>query len=198
MRRRVGVRKVREVSFSLAREPAFEAVFERHFEEVCGFLCRRVGRDVGEELAAETFARAFASWSRYDVRRGAVRPWLFGIAANLLRGHRRTEARGLRALARTGSELLASGSERQPERLLTRAETRRLAAALAGLRGRDRDVLLLAGWAELSSQEIGAALEIPAGTVRSRLNRARREVRAALAGDGAEPDRIAFKEVVGG
>lgn len=198
MRRRAGVRKVREVSFPLAREPAFEAVFERHFEDVCGFLCRRVGRDLGEELAAETFARAFASWSRYDVRRGAARPWLFGIAANLLRAHRRTEARALRALARTGTEMLASSGERQPERLLTRAETRRLARALAGLRVRDRDVLLLAAWAELSSQEIAAALEIPAGTVRSRLSRARRQVRAALARDGAGPDRIALEEVVGG
>ena len=104
----------------------------------------------------------------------------------------------MRALARTGTEMLASSGERQPERLLTRAETRRLARALAGLRVRDRDVLLLAAWAELSSQEIAAALEIPAGTVRSRLSRARRQVLAALIRDGAGPDRIAVEEVVGG
>jgi RNA polymerase sigma factor (sigma-70 family) len=192
------VRKVRRVSFSLAQTPAFEAVFERHFEEVCGFLCRRVGRDLGEELAAETFARAFASWSRYDVHRGAVRPWLFGIASNLLRDHRRTEARGLRALARAGRQIVPSAEEGQFERLVGRGEARRLAAALARLRAGDRDVLLLAAWADLNSREIAAALEIPAGTVRSRLNRARRQVRAALAPDCAAAARIALKELVDG
>jgi len=186
------------VPFSFAQEPAFEAVFERHFGEIYGFLCRRVGRDLGEEMAAETFARAFASWSRYDASRGAARPWLFGIAANLLRAHRRTEARRLRALARTGSDVLAEGNEEPPERPLTRAQTRQLAAALAGLRVHDRDVLLLAAWADLSSQEIAAALHIPAGTARSRLNRARRQLRAALARDLAAPDAIALREALDG
>ena len=189
---------MRQVSFSLAQAPAFEAVFERHFGEVCGFLCRRVGRDLGEELAAETFARAFASWSRYEVGRGAVRPWLFGIASNLVRAHRRAEARGLRALARAGGEAGALTGEGDYERLVTRGETRRLAAALARLRAGDRDVLLLVAWADLNSQEIAAALELPAGTVRSRLNRARRQVRAALARDCAAVERLPLKEVVGG
>jgi RNA polymerase sigma-70 factor (ECF subfamily) len=187
---------VRQSSFSLAQAPDFEAAFERYFDDVCSFLCRRVGRDLGEELAAETFARAFAAWSRYDAERGPVRPWLFGIASNLLRAYRRTEARGLRALARAGGELAALPSDRQPERFSQR-ETRRLAASLARLRGGDRDVLLLAAWADLNSQEIAAALAIPAGTVRSRLNRARRQVRSALASDSAAV-RVAVKEVVDG
>src|SRR2546423_14809163 len=95
------------------------------------------------------------------------------MAPTLPRAPRRTEARRLRALARTGSDVLAEGNEEPPERPLTRAQTRQLAAALAGLRVRDRDVLLLAAWADLSSQEIAAALHIPAGTARSRPNRAR-------------------------
>lgn len=52
--------------------------------------------------------------------------------------------------------------------------------ALAQLAARDRDVLLLIGWAELSYEQTAVALEIPIGTVRSRLNRARRKMRAAL------------------
>jgi RNA polymerase sigma-70 factor (ECF subfamily) len=55
-----------------------------------------------------------------------------------------------------------------------------LAAALAGLKSRDRDVLLLFAWGQLSYEEIAAVLDVPVGTVRSRLNRARRQTRAAL------------------
>ncbi|MBB4912791.1 RNA polymerase sigma factor [Actinophytocola algeriensis] len=55
-----------------------------------------------------------------------------------------------------------------------------LGAALAGLSSGDRDVLLLVGWERLSYEEVAQALDIPIGTVRSRLNRARKQVRAAL------------------
>lgn len=55
-----------------------------------------------------------------------------------------------------------------------------LAAALAGLKARDRDVFLLLAWGQLTYEEIAAVLEVPVGTVRSRLNRARRQTRAAL------------------
>ena len=55
-----------------------------------------------------------------------------------------------------------------------------LASALAGLKPRDRDVLLLFAWEQLGYEEIAAVLDVPVGTVRSRLNRARRQTRAAL------------------
>jgi RNA polymerase sigma-70 factor (ECF subfamily) len=62
----------------------------------------------------------------------------------------------------------------------------RLAAALARLAGPDRDVLLLVAWAGLSQPEVAAALDVPAGTVRSRLHRARREMRTALGEEDAQ------------
>jgi RNA polymerase sigma-70 factor (ECF subfamily) len=186
-------------SRSLAGVPAFEDVFERYFDDVCGFLCRRVGRELGEELTAETFAQAFRGWSGYDERRGEVRAWLFGIAINLVRAHRRSEGRRLRALARARGEATTSVDDVPLERLAARVETRRLAGALAKLRAGDRDVLLLAAWTELSSGEIAVALGIPAGTARSRLNRARRQVQAALADhDQASARPITGKEVIDG
>ena len=62
---------------------------------------------------------------------------------------------------------------------------RQLADVLAGLSARDRDVLLLVAWGELSYEEVAGVLGIPVGTVRSRLNRSRRKLRATL--NGVEP-----------
>jgi hypothetical protein len=77
----------------------FELVFERHFDSIHRYLARRVGRDLADDLAAETFAVAFKSRRRYDAARADARPWLYGIASNLLRHHRRREERQLRAYA---------------------------------------------------------------------------------------------------
>ena len=63
-----------------------------------------------------------------------------------------------------------------------------LAAALAGLDGQQRDVLLLYAWEELSYEEISQALEIPIGTVRSRLARARRQIRARVEREDHDPE----------
>lgn len=151
------------------RAEAFEELFELHFDDVYGYLARRVGADLGGDLASETFVRAFAARKRYDASRGEVRPWLLGIAHNLLRRHYRDEERRLRAHAR----LDVPGEE------LPQAEPR-LARALLDLSPAERDVLLLFAWADLGYEEISGALAVPVGTVRSRLHRARAHLRAAL------------------
>jgi RNA polymerase sigma factor (sigma-70 family) len=151
------------------RAEAFEELFEREFGSVYGYLARRVGPELGRDLAAETFTRAFAGRKRYDPARGDARPWLHGIANNLLRRHYRDEERRLRALARLDAR-----------REDTPPEEPRLAEALATLPPEERDVLLLFAWADLAYAEIASVLEVPVGTVRSRLHRARAHVRAAL------------------
>jgi RNA polymerase sigma-70 factor (ECF subfamily) len=89
----------------------------------------------------------------------------------------------LRAFARTGADPVAeSYADRADARVSAAGVQRHLAAALAGLPAGDRDVLLLIAWADLSYEEVAVALDIPAGTVRSRLHRARRKVREALGG----------------
>lgn len=87
----------------------------------------------------------------------------------------------LRAFARTGHDPVLEGhADLVAEQVSARALHRELAAALAQLSSGDRDVLLLVAWAYLSYEEVAAALRIPVGTVRSRLNRARRRTKAAL------------------
>jgi RNA polymerase sigma-70 factor (ECF subfamily) len=174
----------RDIARSLEHPEAFRHVFDRHFPVVLRYLAARVG-DRAEDLAAATFAAAFAARSRFDLEAGSARPWLFGIATNLLQGERRQAARHLRACARLagaeppGGDGTAGGAA---ARIDARAAAPALAAALSKLSRGDRDVLTLFAVAELTYAEIAAALALPEGTVRSRLNRARRIAAAALEG----------------
>jgi RNA polymerase sigma factor (sigma-70 family) len=171
---------------------AFGVIFDRYFGLVYHYLGRRVGAVKAEDLAAEVFAVAFARRHSYDVSRPSCRPWLYGIAHNLAREELRTEQRKLLAYARTGVDpLVDSQAEQALDRALDRVEAATLlpvvADALAQLKQGDRDALLLYAWAGLSYQEVAEALTIPVGTIRSRLNRARRLFNRHLAAAGADP-----------
>lgn len=163
------------------RDPErFGPLFDRHAAAVHHYLARRIGAPA-DDLLAETFLAAFQRRASYQPTRLDVRPWLFGIATNVLRRHLRTEERRYRALARAGHlKTVADSDDSLEDRLDARARRPKLAEALASLKSGDREVLLLLAWADLSYGEIAATLDIPIGTVRSRLNRARRIVRAAL------------------
>jgi RNA polymerase sigma-70 factor, ECF subfamily len=171
------------VAASLDDPERFTAVFRRHFDAIHGFVTRRLGRGMADDLAGAVFAEAFAARGRYDVERDDARPWLYGIATNLVRRHRRTEERRLRAYARAG-DARPDEPDDPHDRLSAGAEAPRLAAALASLRAGDRDALLLFVWADLTYEEVAAALGIPPGTVRSRIHRARTALRERLAGAG--------------
>ncbi|MEU6377468.1 RNA polymerase sigma factor [Streptomyces sp. NPDC046909] len=165
---------------------AFAALFDRHADSVHRYAARRLGAEVAEDVMAETFTTAFQQRFRYDTELADARPWLFGIATNLIGRHRRAEGRRLRALARlpapTGGGAEEAVADLVADRVSAQALRRELAAALARLPARHRDVLLLVAWADLGYEEAARALGVPVGTVRSRLHRARRKVREALGG----------------
>jgi RNA polymerase sigma factor (sigma-70 family) len=162
---------------------AFAGLYDRHAVPIHRYVTRRLGDTVADDVVGETFLAAFRQRRRYDLRRPDARPWLYGIAANLIGKHRRAEVRLLSALARTGTDPVAeSYADRVDHRVSAAAANRDLAAALAVLAAGDREVLLLIAWADLTYDEIALALGIPVGTVRSRLHRARKIVREALGG----------------
>ena len=177
------------IASSCTDPAAFVAVFERHFDVVYGYLARRVGPALAEELAAETFTTAFEKRRRCWQDVADARPWIFGIAVNLLRTRYRKERRELRALARTGVDPVLGEDQALLEPVEQRLASRELAAALARLGDKDREVLLLYFWADLSYEAIAVALGVPVGTVRSRLNRARGRLRELFgaSGSGARP-----------
>lgn len=168
------------IAASLAAPAEFAPVFDRHFDAVHGYVRKRVGESLADDLASQVFLVAFDRRDSYDQARPNARPWLLGIATNLIHGKRRQEMRQLRAYGRAGAETDADpleGSEARADAARLRPQ---LAAVLAALPKDEVDPLLLYAWAELSYEEIAEALELPLGTVKSRLSRARRRVREQL------------------
>jgi RNA polymerase sigma factor (sigma-70 family) len=165
---------------SLDEPEAFGLIYDRHASTVLRFLGRRVGAAVAEGLVGELFRIAFERRKTFDASRVSALPWLYGIGSNLLLKHRRSEARRLRANAR-----MAAGSEAADRRMSAGALDARLlfprvADAIEALPNDEREALLLFAWEDLSYQSLAEALELPIGTVRSRLNRARARLRELL------------------
>jgi RNA polymerase sigma-70 factor (ECF subfamily) len=173
------------VEASYRRPERFGELYDRYIGEIHAYLGRRLGQEAADDLAAEVFLAAFKKRTTFDRERGEVRPWLYGIAANLIAVHRRTETRKLAALRRSAAAP-AGTDHGHEERVVSRVdaanEQARLAAELQALSDGDRDVLLLSALGELSHGEVAEALGIPYGTVGSRLSRVRRKLRAALGG----------------
>ena len=179
------------IAQSLRVPERFGALFDRHASSIHRYVNRRLGPDAADDIVAETFLAAFRARERYDKSRPDARPWLYGIATNLIGRHRRDEVRFFRAIARTGLDPASeSFTDAADDRVAAIAVRRRLADAVAGLPHAQRDVLLLTA-SGLGYEEIAGALGIPAGTVSSRLVRARQKVRAAL---GAFDPTTAGKE----
>lgn len=163
---------------------AFAVIFDRYADDIHRYIARRLGPDTADDLMAETFVIAFQRRRRYDPSHAHARPWLYGIATNLIGRHRRDEARRLRALSRMAS-LSSERNHAGPEDGITDSAAGThgtLAGALAQLPARHRDVLLVIAWGELDYAEAAQALGVPVGTVRSRLHRARTKLRRALGG----------------
>ena len=164
----------------------FASLFDRHAPHIHRYLARRVGPQAADDLVAETFLVAFGKRASYDPRFRDARPWLYGIATNLVGQHRREEVRQFRLRLSAGpAPVQNDDAERAVVNLTAQSIRSTLGKALAALAKPERDVLLLVAWEQFSYEEVARALAIPVGTVRSRLHRARTKVRKTLAGSPA-------------
>ena len=176
------------IAASLDAPARFGVLFDRHATVLFRYLVRRVGPDEADTMLGEVFRVAFERRQTFDVERPDARPWLYGIATRLLAKHRRTEARRMAATAR----LLARRppQEDPAEGVAARVDAVELwpevTDAVAALPVGERDALILFVWEDLGYDEIAAALDIPVGTVRSRLNRARTRMRELRPPTGRE------------
>jgi RNA polymerase sigma factor (sigma-70 family) len=156
----------------------FAAIFDRHFASVYAYINRCTGRSWADEVAADVFLIAFQTRDRYDPLRPVARPWLFGIATNLIARRRRSAGRQSRAYGRAGAvpDLVVDEYAGIDARVDAERDAWRLQDAIAAMNDADRDVLLLFAWEGLGYDDIATALAVPVGTVKSRLHRARRVV----------------------
>ncbi len=163
------------------RPDAFVEVVRRHEAAVYAFLARRAGHQVAADLLGEVWVRAVAGRGGYDPAHSGARPWLYGIARNVLRAHWRAadHAAPESALA----EAAADPWDELVDRLDSAARVRALAAAVRALPPGERDVLLLVAWEQLTPAQAATVLGVPPGTARSRLHRARAALRLVAAAE---------------
>ena len=182
---RADVRDGPLIAQSLRGTPeAFVEIVRRHEVAIHGYLTRRAGQRAADDLLGEVWVRAFGARDGYDPSYEDARPWLYGIARNVLRAHWRTGQNVELALP---EEVLDPWDE-ITDRLDSAVRVRALVSALGKLPSTERDVLLLVAWEQLTPAEAAITLSIPPGTARSRLHRARTTLRQILAepADGTE------------
>ena len=170
------------IARSLEDPEAFGTIFDRHVTAIHGYLARRTGPEGGDSLTGEVFRIAFEVRGRYRPDRACALPWLYGIAANVLRQHARSEHRQWRLAARLSVVRPMTTDLAVPKDIVAHEEAVSLALeAVETLPEAERETLLLFALEALSYEQISVALDVPLGTVRSRLSRARARVREHLA-----------------
>lgn len=182
------------IAQSLTRPSAFTEIFDRHATVVGNYVARRLGRHDAEDVVSETFLVAFQKRSSFDRAYDSARPWLLGIATRLVKRLRAVEARHWE-IVQLGAALSGAHADVTIERAAERADAaqavRELWPAVSKLAARDRETLMLYALADLSYEEVAAALDVPIGTVRSRLNRVRKRLGAAR--DSVAPSGEEYK-----
>jgi RNA polymerase sigma factor (sigma-70 family) len=176
------------IARSLSEPQQFAALYTRHSVTVFRFLARQTDRQSAEDLLAEVFVTAFRIRGRYDGSRANARGWLLGIAVNVARHHYRSRARFMRLSQQAHNHVDSTGREEAglEQRLASDAARPQLEAALRELPDAQREILLLSVF-DLDYDQMADALNIPVGTVRSRLSRARAHMRELLDPDGKYP-----------
>ena len=136
---------------------------------------RKAARNTSDITSA-----AFRNRRRYDTGRDDARPWLYGIAVNVISQYQRAQRRYARVLAAVpGVPATDVVADEVLDRVAAAQLRPRIMQVLGELSDKDRELVLLVAWAELSYEQAAQALGIPLGTVRSRLHRIRVKLRRA-------------------
>jgi len=162
---------------------AFDELVDRYYRQVFAFLAKFLGRnDAAEDITQEIFVKINNSLATFDTTK-SFKPWLFAVAANRARDALRAGTRQLRTLSldrsasptqeQTLADILPDTDQELPEADLIRRETRdRVKTMVDRLPENAREILLLAYYQQLPYKDIAETLDIPVGTVKSRLHKA--------------------------
>lgn len=161
---------------------AFGEIVTRHQTAIFRFAARRAGRRDAADLTAEIFARAFASRRKFDHRRTSALPWLYGIASHVVVDHlRRADVRSRINVSAWPDDL--DPFDRVLDAVAAEAARSRIVEALSQLTPQDRETLLIVVLGDLTGSEAAEALGVPVGTIKSRIARAKSQMRSLLGSD---------------
>ena len=158
---------------------AFDTLYRRYVRSVFGLALRRIGdRGRAEDAVQETFAAVWRSAASYRPERGPAAPWLYAVARNAVTDR-------LRSRVDTPGELPETPSSEAgpPEQAETSYVSWRVHRALEELPEKEREVLELAYWSEMSQSEVAEYLHIPLGTVKTRTRSALSRLAGILEGE---------------
>ncbi|MEO3750830.1 RNA polymerase sigma factor [Streptomyces sp. B6B3] len=179
---------------------AFRELFAAHAQLVYGYAARATGDlALAEDVVSLTFLEAWRLRERLNDAWDSPRPWLMGIAVNVLRNTSRARRRYARAMARLPPR--PPVPDLADEVVDRAADAERLAAArraLGRLRPAHREVFMLCVWSGLGYAEAAAVLGVRVGTVRSRLSRTRDRLRTLTEEELARPEPPGGRGQVGG
>lgn len=161
-----------------AAEATFEAMYARHVREVLAYCLRRTAPAEAHDATAEVFAVA---WRRVtELPDGPeILPWLYGVAANVLKNQRRSTRRARSLTSKIGSQ--AARFQPGPEvHLVRRAEYEEVHRAIDSLKPKYREVIKLVEWEELPRNQVAVLLSVSRATVDQRMHRAYQQLERRL------------------
>ena len=152
----------------------YRSIFSEHRDAVYRFAWRMLASpQAAEDVTQDSFLELLRSPGRYDSTRGSMRPYLLGVARNLVLKRWRAENRWTSLDDDTLIE--------EPPDAVRLDLAERVAYAVRSLPPLQREALVLAEYEELTLEEVAEAVEAEVGTVKSRLHRARENLRRTLA-----------------
>ncbi|AQZ62632.1 RNA polymerase subunit sigma-24 [[Actinomadura] parvosata subsp. kistnae] len=172
------------------RKQRFEVIYVANYADILAYIRRRTdSHDDAADALAETFATA---WRRLDdLPRGQdARLWLFGVARRVLANGRRAESRRSELVERLGRQLAVWAEHIEAGESMAGVQE-----AFGRLSGDDREILALAGWEGLGSDEIATVLGCSRANARLRLHRARKRLARQLDAAGVDLARIGLRAV---
>lgn len=172
-----------------------QQLFRSHYDEVLAYCARRIGRNEAEDVAADVFA--IASRRADEIDWTTVRPWLYGIARGVLANQWRSQRRRQRLLGLMAGQAPIA-VDRPDDVVIRRAEDLGAIKALEQMRPKDREVLMLSAWEELTGPEIAQALGLSVSAAEQRLHRAKSRFTTTLKAVAAQPNRSLMLDQEGG
>jgi RNA polymerase sigma-70 factor (ECF subfamily) len=154
---------------------ALAALFDRYGDRILNHCFRHLADWAeAEDATSSVFLEVWRHRRRVRLHDGSALPWLYGVATNVCRNAGRSRRRYLRAVASLpGPTPAPDHADQVADRLGSEVRMRAVLEQVRSLPTREREVLALVVWADLSYEQAAAALDVPVGTVRSRLSRAR-------------------------